>query len=326
MVFPNLQALGKFLKDPLRKGGAGRIDQLNKWERFFTWEKVHKDKREIIINKIYEKPIVKEIPIGSRAIYVKHIEIILMQMLAQSSGGSIDISKSDLWYKLGFYNEKYNDYVSERVFLNNNHDISESMILQFKTREYKKFNEILTSALNSLSNRRIIDWSIDTIITDEKGKTFRANDREKDIIRDVEYAVLREFGFKAINQIWLSGQQFEFYNRTSEILKKRYNWISKEKVVHILYTDDIVLKTLEEDIVQLERLALNNLVLKASDQQAITQYTNYLKKIEKQRDLTVGKLKVTDTPEYKRKSKIFFPNFIEIQHRLSQEFIKFINN
>lgn len=332
-TFKNYRELCKYIGEPYLTG-SNRITQLKEFNNYFLFENTKPNSREITITQIFnnEELILNQQQTllnnsGSRSTFVNHIQILILQMLSECKGYTVNIKRRELWEYLGFFNSKYCNATAEEEFLAINTDIDNKMLSEFKSRTYKKFDDIMKSALDSLRRRRIIDWSRDTIITDSKGKTHLATNKDKKIIREAEYDSLIELGYTTIDNVWAHKEAQKYYDLVYSKLEQ-YNWIKYENVIHIGFTEHIVKFELEKDKLKMEKKIINSLVKQATDKQAKNMYKKYLTVINEH--LThYDKPAFIVTEEYRKmkdKKDMFYPDYVEIQERLSDEFIMFVDS
>ena len=189
-VVKNYKELCALLGEEFKQGGDSRKAQLKEFARYFEWEK---SGQKFLITDIYDTPLPKEDG-RNKGKYVKCIEIILLNYLSKQKGYTYTLSKKKWWELLGMVNRKY-DNVSQEELLEIDPVITKFEIRQYYQRCNKKLEEILFSALRSLSSRKLIDWGIETVIvTRNQGKThFRvANEFEKKMILRAERYVLHK--------------------------------------------------------------------------------------------------------------------------------------
>ena len=88
------------------KGGKARKLQLEDWKIYFDWEK---SGQKFIITDIYDTPLTKEDKrkLGNNSIYVKYIEVVLLQYLSTQQGFTRTLTKRNWWWLLGIVNDQY---------------------------------------------------------------------------------------------------------------------------------------------------------------------------------------------------------------------------
>ena len=121
------------------------------------------------------------------------IEVILLQYLSKQEGYTRTFTKRNWWEMLGMASHKYGR-TPENKLKNLDYRITSWEVRHFYQRCNKKLEQILFSALNSLKNRKLITYEIQTVIVtkDKRGKEqyFEATDLQKKQILEVERHIL----------------------------------------------------------------------------------------------------------------------------------------
>lgn len=322
--FKNYKELCAALEEPYFTNTCQRKSHLKEIERYVELRKIGKGNKLRIIS-IYETP--KEKP-DKRAvgIYVKYIETVLLQYLCSQENHSIYIGMYDLCGILGFMNKKYNSACDEYYYLKENSDIDMHQFHLFKNRCYKKFYDILISSLNSLSRRKLIIYSKEIIIYKNDMTDFIADATQAEQVLEIERDILRELEMYSINHVYWSNSTDKYYRRVNELLDKKYGWHHAIRKFHIIFTKKHTPEALEENIIELKRMEMNRLMKQALDKQADTQYSDYEDKCTKEQIklLNGSLLPIEKTPTYQKSSKNYPLNFVDIQKRLSEEFIIYL--
>ena len=253
------QLLGQDVKD-----GKSKKYQLEDFARYFDWEK---SGQKFIISDIYDTPLTKEDKrkLGNNSIYVQCIEVILLQYLSKQEGYTRTFTKRNWWEMLGIVNHKYGR-TSENQLKNLDYTVTSWEVRHFYQRCNKKLEQILFSALNSLKNRKLITYEIQTVIvaTDKRGKEqyFEADDLQKKQILEVERHVLHNImGYEKMFQVFIRFQQAEFYQKVNDLLYQQYGWNHYFKQIKVIYTSDGVREALPELEMKLQKELLNKKVI-----------------------------------------------------------------
>jgi len=84
MTVKNYKMLCELLEQEVKNGKSKKL-QLEDWKRYFDWEK---SGQKFIITDVYDTPLTKEDKrkLGNNSIYVKYIEVILLQYLSKQQG------------------------------------------------------------------------------------------------------------------------------------------------------------------------------------------------------------------------------------------------
>ena len=280
-IVKNYKELCALLGEEFKQGGDSRKAQLKEFARYFEWEK---SGQKFLITDIYDTPLPKEDG-RNKGKYVKCIEIILLNYLSKQKGYTYTLSKKKWWELLGMVNRKY-DNVSQEELLEIDPVITKFEIRQYYQRCNKKLEEILFSALRSLSSRKLIDWGIETVIvTRNQGKThFRvANEFEKKIILRAERYVLHKImHLEKMFNVFAKQKQDEFYRLVNEILEDSLDkeWQYYYKQVKIIYNHDQVIEAIPNIEAELRKLELNDKVVNALNEHAEEKYRKERKKYE----------------------------------------------
>lgn len=280
-VVKNYKELCALLGEEFKQGGDSRKAQLKEFARYFEWEK---SGQKFLITDIYDTPLPKEDG-RNKGKYVKCIEIILLNYLSKQKGYTYTLSKKKWWELLGMVNRKY-DNVSQEELLEIDPVITKFEIRQYYQRCNKKLEEILFSALRSLSSRKLIDWGIETVIvTRNQGKThFRvANEFEKKMILRAERYVLHKImHLEKMFNVFAKQKQDEFYRLVNEILEDSLDkdWQYYYKQVKIIYNHDQVIEAIPDIEAELRKLELNDKVVNVLNEHAEEKYRKERKKYE----------------------------------------------
>lgn len=263
MTVKNYKVLCELLGQDV-KGGDSRKAQLDNFKCYFDWEK---SGQKFIISDIYDTPLTKEDKrkLGNNSIYVQCIEVLLLQYLSEQEGYTRTFTKRNWWEMLGIVNHKYGR-TSEKYLKNLDYTVTSWEVKHFYQRCNKKLEQILFSALNSLKNRKLITYEIQTIIvaTDKKGKEqyFEADDIQKKQILEVERHVLHNImGYEKMFQVFIKFQQAEFYQKVNDLLYQQYGWNHYFKQIKVIYTSNGVREALPELEMKLQKELLNKKVI-----------------------------------------------------------------
>lgn len=258
MAIKNYKELCLLLKVQPTTGKAKQL-QLEDFGRFFTWEKAG---QKFIITDIYLEPLDKEDKrkIGNNSIYVKCIELIIMQYLSKQEGYTRTFTKRNWWELLGMINEKYNKINRNRL-RDLDYTVTNFEINSFYQRCNKKLEQILFSALNNLKNRKLIIYEIQTVIVEKEGKEqnyFLANDENKKRILQVERSILKNvMGFEKIIQVYFKFKQEEYYRLVNERLYELYGWSYYFKQIKIISVKEDIIEALPQVEIDFKKELLN---------------------------------------------------------------------
>lgn len=170
MIVKNYKEMCKLLGEK-ETSGDGKKKQIENWKRYFDFVK---DGQKFVIIEVYNEPFATpELHRRREGIYIQYIECLLMSIIAhKAKNGELIIPKNRLYYELGMVNEKYSLYYKEEkeILLNIINKIEESADVtlfdldEFYLNSGAKLYKILTSALNSMTNRKLIRYSSTHIV------------------------------------------------------------------------------------------------------------------------------------------------------------------
>lgn len=282
MVIKNYKELCRLLNQEVKSGKAKRL-QLEEFKRYFDFEK---SGQKFIITDIYDTPLTKEDrrKLGNNSIYVKYIEMILLQYLAKQEGYTRTFTKRNWWGLLGMVNKKYNR-IAPKQLEKIDYTITPFEINNFYQRCNKKLEQILFSALNNLKNRKLILWELQTVIVviNENGKEvyFLADDEEKKRILQVERYILKNvMGYEKIFQIFSKNKQIEYYQKVNEKLHELYGWHHYFKQIKLIYTPEDVIEAIQQSEIELQKEILNEKIITALNDNAKEKYDTENRKWE----------------------------------------------
>lgn len=265
MTVKNYKELCELLDQPIKAGDSKKA-QLKDFKCYFDWEKVG---QKFIISDIYDTPLTKEDKrnLGNNSIYVQCIEVILLQYLLKQNGYTRTLTKRNWWEMLGIVNHKYGR-TTETQLKDLDYSVTSWEVRHFYQRCNKKLEQILFSALNSLKNRKLITYEIQTVIVqydqNKRGNEiyFEASDYQKKQILEAERHVLHNImGYDKMFQIFIRFQQAEFYQHVNEILNEKYGWDHYFKQIKVIYTPEGVKEALPELETKLQKEILNKKIM-----------------------------------------------------------------
>lgn len=267
MEIKNYAAMCGLLGEEQKNGGTSKKAQEKEWRRYFDWTRAgHK----YIILDIYEHPLPRDDgrKNGNRAIYVRLVETVLASFLSTCSGHTKTLTRGKWQEILGMVNERYYKYnrFNEKPFLELrgvNPEFTEWEIKHFYYRSWRKLNEILRNALNSLRSRALIEYTIQTVIVpvDEHKSWFVANDREEEELLKIRHEVLEEMDLSKEQQVYATFRQGEFFARVNEIMAERYQWRRYFRQIKIIYNLKNMQRAVSMLEAELEKLELNDRIV-----------------------------------------------------------------
>lgn len=217
----NYKELCKILDENVCNGGTQRKAQIDRWKRFFRWDR---EKNAYIIREIFDEPLPNndKRKIGNNAKYLKLIEPILINYLYLQNDKCKAQTKNNWFVTLGMVNKFYDktDYAGS-LLKNYTNSYNYNKFMQFSE---SKLKDIFLVAINNLKRREIIDWEEQIVIVPFDNKGFIATKYEKDIIDEIEKTVLLEFECETKWDIKIKGLTKKYYRRCNEIVQKNYKW------------------------------------------------------------------------------------------------------
>lgn len=303
----------------------GKTAHMKEFSRYFDFER-HGHK--FLITDVYDVPLEKDDQRskGNNSIYVKYIELLLMNKLAREENYTCTITKKGMYQFLGLVNDNFEN-VSYDSIMQKNTQINNFDLNHFYQRANQKLDRILFSALRNLKNRCLISYFEEIVIIqrNEDGSTYKmiANDREIKCIDSVKKQVLDEMGLISLTQVFLKFKGYNFYLRVNEILKEQFNWEYTYKQYKLIYTHKNLIKEIPKTEMQIERLKLNVQVLNAMNQQAENNYGRNRAKYNLEYDEFISNWDGFGKP---RESSFRFlkyrNNYVDIQKELATYLLK----
>ncbi|WP_246303187.1 hypothetical protein [Bacillus rugosus] len=216
-TFKNYKILCGELGLEIKRSGDSRKAQFRELERYCTYSKVG---HSIIIDKVYEQPLQKEKRKGNNTVYSELIQLLILDMLAQSKNGNMSISKGMLIKSVSLVNHNYKYCFEKRKSLAKYINTDTEIVNDFYDSSNNSFKKAIEQALNKLVEKRLIMYDIIIKIC-EKGK-FRprkASSAEKKMIMTCEKQVLDELGYKELSHVRVSRHWNEFKRRSQILIK-----------------------------------------------------------------------------------------------------------
>lgn len=320
MVVKNYRELCMLLNQDV-KGGKSKQLQIEDFKRYFDFEKAG---QKFIITDIYDEPLTKEDKrkLGNNSIYVKYIEMILLQHLSKQKGYTKTLTKRNWWELLGMVNKKYNK-IAPKQLQKIDYKITPFQINNFYQRCNKKLEQILFSALNNLKNRKLILWELQTVIVtiDDRGKQdwSLALDEDKKRILQVERYILKNvMRYEKIFQVFLHNKQNEYYHLVNEKLNELYGWHHYFKQIKLIYTPEDVQEAIQQSEIELQKEILNQKIINVLNDNAKEKYNKETERWEKTRN----NLMIWGDYQENNQSRKWLPDtYLEAQRILTEELI-----
>jgi len=300
MAAKNYSTMCKLLNQE-EKSGKSKKYQIEDWRRYFDFKK---NGHKFIILEIYDQPLEKtdKRAKGNNSEYIQHIELLLLSYLSKQKGYRASLTVKKLFLMLSMINQNYIDKDYKKIKENSIVDITNYDINHFYQRSYQKLKEILFGSLRNLENRRLIDYTQNTVINIKEiadGKLIPNNrriatDDEKNYIRDTQRQVLKEMGLEIITQVYLKFKAKEFFDRVNELLWERYDIHYSYTEIDILFTHKYIVEALEQAEIEVQGKKLNDKVINYMNKQAKNNYEKnqqeYEREYEKLIDNWIGEV------------------------------------
>lgn len=237
LVVKNYKELCSLLGEKV-KGGDSKKAQLSNWSLYF---KYHKDGNKFVIDEIYEDALEKEETRGRKSIYGDTIQLLILDLLGYKNG-KITISKRKLIESLGMANTNYYGCYQNLRKLSQYLNMDINYIYDFYNVNNNNFSSILRSALDSLENKRIINYSrIKKVKKYGATSATIANDDEIELILKVEKDALVKLGYDDMNSIRKSKDWKKFNPLVEEKLHElsdiKYYYNAYEIIINKDYID-----------------------------------------------------------------------------------------
>lgn len=275
MVIKDYKELCNLLNIPILSGGNMKQSQIKQLKCYMDFDK---SGQKFIITDIFDTPLTvnDQRKLGNNSIYVKYIEVILLQYLSKQNGFTSTLNKVDWWKLLGFINDKYKNVPDKDLELLDP-TVTPFEIKMFYQRCNTKLERILFSALNNLKNRKLIMYELQTVITyknkNGEANSFIADDDDKKRILEVERFVLKkELKLDNMFQVYWSNKQSSYYKRVQELLESYYDWTGYYKQIKIIYVKKDVIEELSDIELKLQQTQLNGKIVDALNTNAINSY------------------------------------------------------
>lgn len=288
MDFDNYKELCKHLNQKICKGNSKKA-QLKTWNRYFEFIN---DNYTIKITKIHHESL-KKLTYGRNSIYVPFIETLLLEMLANTSNGMLEMTSNKLYKELGMCNNNY-EIGKEKYNLIAKQKIPTFFINDFYRRSSHKMKQIITNSLESLRNRYLIEMKQLYKIVEQRNNELivrTATEEDEINILKTKHNVMTQLGFDNKKDMYLACKFEEFYEIVNLALNNDYGWESCYIVNRILSNKQIIKqelakperKHLKSELNQLIKNKLNKDAENKAKKMDETKYVYPIKYIEAQK-------------------------------------------
>lgn len=268
MEVKNYRAMCVLLDEPVKTGNAKKA-QIKTWERYFKYEKV-KGSQKMIITEIFESPK-KKVDKRTDGVYVKAIETILLHELAKRKDYTATFTKNALWHRLGMVNDNYKKIPNADLKTLDN-CITDFEINHFYQRADSRLTGILNSALDSMQNRWVIEYTNQYRIVDNYGNRRVAEDIDVMNIITLKNKVKHMLGCANEQEIFLKMKTAEFYKILNHYYSHYFNWKYVYKEFKLIFNVHVVRDEIPKVEMELQRELLNGRVADALNRGAAQNY------------------------------------------------------
>ena len=299
MSVKNYKKMCELLDEKVMEGNSKKA-QIKNWGRYFDYEKCG---QKYIITDIFDEPYPSlDARKNKEGIYVKYIELLLMEYLTKQKGKTAILTKSKLYELVGMTSPKYNEGKHNRgTVINNLKDIKFSDkgrivdkddVRKFYARAEHKLNSILNSALRSMANRFLITYSTEyAICCSEENGNFNVRSATELEVKQILLAqkiILEELNLDTFSQVVANGAVDIYFDFLNQKVNELYGWDYVYSQIKIIYLEDYIKKQIPiraEEIIKLseyeKKKELNQKVIYALDKQADERYDKTMADIQK---------------------------------------------
>lgn len=283
--FKNYKDMCTQLKLPVKTGNAKK-SQIKYLNYFCNLEQ--KEKYTLIFTEVFSNPDGAMI---ENKFMVKSIETLLLAtfLKQEENPPSIILDTFSLWRLFGFINNRYGNHLEEIKFLEAN-NISKEQLTNFKSRSRRRFEDIITPALNQLDRRALISYNSVKIIRINTGDDIierEATDEEMSRILSYERKSLVKFKCDDIAEIWNKSLEMEYYSHLNKLIREKEKdrgWIKVSNGIKIVTNNKKWLKDgLDRNIDELEvKYKVNKEILSILKKNAENKFCNYTEQVQKE--------------------------------------------
>lgn len=270
MEVKNYKTMCELLGEEVKEGNSKKA-QIANWQRYFSFKK---QGQRFLITEIYDEPFpTAEIQRRREGLYVQYIECLLMDIIANNAHGKkMVISKNQLYRTLGMVNDKYARFYESKETLVDIMDKIEDTaageakqgdtftmfdVSKFYSYSGFKLNDILTSALRSMSNRKLIKYHPTHIIVYSKipkdsmmplecadlelgDNSLLADAEQEQIILTIEREAMLAVGCHNIAEVVRKNLIKEYHDKIDVIVNQRCpEWKKYYPVIYLIHSDDL---------------------------------------------------------------------------------------
>lgn len=278
MIFKNYKELCGFMgwettRGNYMKARLKELDSLCKWYR---------QGNKMVIEIVYELRKPKEDGRFKNSTYLNPVEAILLFALKEKENPEVYFSNSKMYKLLGMFNSKF----EELNYGDTNAMVEELLVdyltaKSFKINSKAEANRIIKRALNSMKDRRVIDYTNSKIIVSYEGKHRVATSEESKILLKLEKEVLDELNCYSYSQMEFKNLTYKYYNllkkkiESSELKDFQYSYEGFCVISH----NKIVSDEIDRQCKDVNFKMLNGLFVDKMKSVAISRHNKALKKL-----------------------------------------------
>lgn len=271
MVLKNYKELCAKLDIPEKFGNSktAQISEIRKFCDLYKKSNSHKYK----VRKIYKNPIEKDInPISNNTIYTILIENILLSYFIKENKTEHIFIKEKLWEILGMTNKNYIKF-QYKGDLAKIEPVSEWDVKNAYQNSRSKLNSILTSSLNSLKRRKLIEYN-EVIVGKKDDKFYIINfPSEIEKILKIEKDTLKKLKCNNIIQVIYSDKFNKYINIRNQKIEEEVGYSMIMRRIRIICNKEYLEQGLIENKEKLKK-ELNQKVLNSLIKQVENKYKN----------------------------------------------------
>lgn len=239
--------------------GCSKMKQLSELQMYCNYTK---DKNKFIINEIYETPMLLLDRNNNKYIdLIANILIAYLHSIKVTNKNSVILTAGNMMEILGLVNENYNLGNRHKKELSQVLNIDILSIYYFYNNTRNEFKNIISRALKSLKNRRVLDYiPVKMIYTTDR--TYReATEEERSIIVDIEKKALDTLKLRSLQDVFYNCKMREFQKITRKLSPN--DWVYYFDA-YKLFVGEVALK-IEYDNLDIKKLELNQRALERTD-------------------------------------------------------------
>ncbi len=231
--YKNYKVLCDALEETVKEGNSKKCQM----KEFSRWVEFHREGNAYIIDNVHDKPLIilngrdsVSIPEDNKnQKFNEYLENIIIRELLFDTP-SLNISKSELYIKLGFVNSNFYDKNVKDEFLKNYPDIKQEEVLVVRDKAKQKASSSLKYTLENLQNKGWIFYQEEYKLRFEQrngeGYFFdvEANNIDRIRVQEEKSNLLDDYGYYSIREVYANNKSDAFYSRLNNILIEKYGF------------------------------------------------------------------------------------------------------